>query len=162
MKLCYDIEKNPGPSFINVDAAKTISAPYCQGNVAIFGRNAGQQCIAMSKILRVNSSDHLVQIMNFGNELYSSLSMLARQSLLMFTELPEIVTVFERTFRLEYSESYSGNIDCDVVIERHEYCMPLGKAFNTLMPVNYNLFILRVGITEIRFLHHYRKCHNVP
>ena len=69
LKLCYDIEKNPGPSFVNVDAAKTISAPYCQGNVAMFGRNTGQQCVAMSlcalifsKILRVNSSDHLVQI----------------------------------------------------------------------------------------------------
>ena len=79
LKLCYDIEKNPGPSFVNVDAAKTISAPYCQGNVAMYGRNTGQQCIAMSlcalifsKILRVNSSDHLVQIMNVGNELYSS------------------------------------------------------------------------------------------
>ena len=45
LKLCYDIEKNPGPSFVNVDAAKTISAPYRPGNVAIFGRNAGQQCI---------------------------------------------------------------------------------------------------------------------
>ena len=107
LKLCYDIEKNLGPSFVNVDVAKAISAPYCQGNVAIFGRNAGQQCITMSlyplifsKILKINSGNHLVQIMNVGNELYSSLSMLARQAFLMFTELPDIVTVFERTFQL--------------------------------------------------------------
>ena len=53
-------------------------------------------------------------------------------------------------------------IDCDVVIEGYEYCMPLGRAFNTLMSVNYNLFILTVEIIEIRFLHHYRKCNNVP
>ena len=58
-----------------------------------------------------------VQIMNVSNELYSSVSMLAIQSLLMFTELPEMVTVFERAFQLEYSQSYSGNIECDVVIE---------------------------------------------
>ena len=120
LKLCYDIEKSPGRdllSIVNVDAAETMSAPYCQGNVAIFGRNAGQQCSAMSlcalifsKVLRINSGNHLVQIMNVGNELYSSLSMRATQSLLMFTELPDIVTVFERTFQLEYIESYSGNV----------------------------------------------------
>ncbi|CAH3109579.1 unnamed protein product [Porites lobata] len=46
-KLCTDIEKNPGPS-VYVDATKTIHAPYCQGNVTVFGENAGQQCVAMS------------------------------------------------------------------------------------------------------------------
>ena len=100
LKLCNDIEKNPGPSnsLVNVDAAKTISAPYCQGNVAMFGENAGQQCIAMSlcalicsKVRTINSGNDMVQIMNFGNELY----MLARQSLLMYTELPAMVTLCE-------------------------------------------------------------------
>ena len=38
-KLCTDIEKNPGPS-VYVDATKTIHAPYCQGNVTVFGENA--------------------------------------------------------------------------------------------------------------------------
>ena len=73
LKLCNDIEKNPGPSnsLVNVDAAKTISAPYCQGNVAMFGENAGQQCIAMSlcalicsKVRTINSGNDMVQIMN--------------------------------------------------------------------------------------------------
>ena len=31
LKLCTDVEKNPGPS-VYVDATKTIQAPYCQGN----------------------------------------------------------------------------------------------------------------------------------
>ena len=44
--LSRDIEKNPGPTFI--DPSKTIHAPYCQGNVDVFGPNAGQQCVAMS------------------------------------------------------------------------------------------------------------------
>ena len=158
LKLCNDIEKNPGPSnsLVNVDAAKTISAPYCQGNVAMFGENAGQQCIAMSlcalicsKVRTINSGNDMVQIMNFGNELYTSLSMLARQSLLMFTELPAMVTLCEQTFQLEYSESYSGNINGDVVIEGYEYCMPLGRAFNTLLSLDYNLFILTVGIIGV-------------
>ena len=45
-KLCTGIEKNPGPS-VYEDATK-INAPYCQGNVTVFGENAGQQCVAMS------------------------------------------------------------------------------------------------------------------
>ena len=37
--LSRDIETNPGPSF--VDPSKTIVTPYSQGNVEIFGHNAG-------------------------------------------------------------------------------------------------------------------------
>ena len=44
-----------------------------------------------SKIRTINSGNDMVQIMNFGNELY----MLARQSLLMYTELPAMVTLCE-------------------------------------------------------------------
>ena len=39
-KLSTDIYKNPGPS-VYVDATKTIHAPYCRGNVVVFGENAG-------------------------------------------------------------------------------------------------------------------------
>ena len=100
-KLSTDIEKNPGPSG-HVDATKTIHAPYCQGNVVVSGENAGQQCVAMSlcaliysKIRRITSVDDIIQIMTVGKQLYSTLSLLARQSMLMLTELPEMVTVFE-------------------------------------------------------------------
>ena len=51
-----------------------------------------------SKIRRINSVDDMIQIMTVGNQLYSNLSLLARQSVLMLTELPEMVTVFERFF----------------------------------------------------------------
>ena len=47
LKLWTDIEKDLAPS-VYVDATKTIHASYCQGNVAVFGENAGQQCVAMS------------------------------------------------------------------------------------------------------------------
>ena len=67
--------------------------------------NAGQQCVAMSlcaliyiKIRRITSVDDMIQIRTVGDQLYSSLSLLARQSMLMLTELPEMVTVFERFF----------------------------------------------------------------
>ena len=91
-KLCTDIEKNPGPS-VYVDATKTINAPYCQGNVTGFGENGGQRCVAMSlcaliysKITKITSVDDMTQIMIVGIQLYSSLSLLARQSMLMLTE----------------------------------------------------------------------------
>ena len=112
-KLCTNIEKNPGPS-VYVDATKTIHAPYCQGNVTVFGENAGQQCVAMSlcaliysKITKITSVDDMTQIMIVGIQLYSSVSLLARQSMLMLTELPGMVTVFEQFFHLECSGSYT-------------------------------------------------------
>ena len=73
-----------------------------------------------------------------GSQLYSSLSLLARQSMLMLTELP----VFERFFQLEYSESYTCNMHGDASIEGYHYCIPL----ETLLALNYNSLILTVGI----------------
>ena len=129
-KLCTDIEKNPGPS-VYVDATKTINAPYCQGNVTVFGENAGQQCVAMSlcaliysKITKITSVDDMTQIMIVGIQLYSSLSLLARQSMFMLTELLGIVTMFEQFFHLEYSDSYTCNTsqcqDGDEALKCHE------------------------------------------
>ena len=31
-----------------IDSSKTIHASYCQGNIEVFGLNAGSQCVAMS------------------------------------------------------------------------------------------------------------------
>ena len=122
-KLSTDIEKNPGPSVL-VDATKPINAPYCQGNVVVLGENAGQLRVAMSlgaliysTIRRITSVDDMIQIMTVGNELYSSLSLLARQSMLMLPELPGMVTVFEQFFQLEYRESYTCNMHGDARIE---------------------------------------------
>ena len=75
-KLSTDIEKNPGPS-VYVDATKTIHVPCFQGNVVVFGENAGQQCDAMtfcaliySKIRRITSVDDMIQLMTVGNLYY--------------------------------------------------------------------------------------------
>ena len=81
-KLSTDIEKNPGPSVYVDHATKTIHAPYCQGNVVVFGGNAGQHCVTMSlcaliysKIRRITSVNDMIQIMTVGSQLYSSLSL---------------------------------------------------------------------------------------
>ena len=65
----------------------------------------------------------LIQIMTAGNQLYSNLSLLARQSMLMLKDLPEMVTVFERFFQLEYSESYTCNMLGDARIDGYHYCI---------------------------------------
>ena len=83
--------------------------------------------------------------MTVGNQLYSSPSLLARQSMLMLTELPEMVTVFERFFQLENSESYTCNMHGDARIEGYHYCMPLA----ILLALNYSSFILTVGIIGV-------------
>ena len=82
--LSRDIETNPGP----INPIKTIQARYSQDNVVLFGLNvnAGDQCVAMSltslifahRNNGISSSVDLTQIMNIGNELYSSLSRLFR------------------------------------------------------------------------------------
>ena len=99
-KLCADIEKNPGPS-VYVDATKTINAPYCQGNITGFGENGGQRCVPMSlcalifsKITKITSVDDMTQIMIIGIRLCSSLSLLARQSMLMLTEWLQCLSNF--------------------------------------------------------------------
>ena len=92
-----------------------------------------------SRIRRITSVD-MIQIVVVGNQIYSSLSLLARQSVLMLTELPGMVTVFEQFFHLEYSDSYTCNIHCDPRIEGCHYCIchSQGTAFETLLALNYN------------------------
>ena len=55
----------------------------------------------------IGNSNDLKQIMHIGNQLYSSLSQLSRQSFLLLTDLPSMLTVLEEDYQLEYSESYS-------------------------------------------------------
>ena len=85
----------------------------------------------------------MTQIMIIGIQLYSSLSLRARQYMLMSTELPGMVTVFEQFFHLEYSDSYTCNI--------HHYCICHSQvtAFETLLALNYNSFILTVAIIGV-------------
>ena len=65
----------------------------------------------------------MLQIVIVGNQLFSSLSLLARQSMLMLTELPGMFTVFERFFQFEYSERYTCNMHGDARIEGYYCCI---------------------------------------
>ena len=85
----------------------------------------------------------MTQTMIVGIQLYSSLSLLARQSMLMLTELPGMVTVFEQFFHLEYSDSYTCNI--------HQYCIchSQGTALETLLALICNSNILTAAIIAV-------------
>ena len=72
------------------DPDKTITAPHSQANELVFGQSSGKQCVAMSLCCLIynnkqgiNSANELVSIINIGNRLYSTLSLLTRQSFLM-------------------------------------------------------------------------------
>jgi len=139
------------------DSSKTIAAPYSQRNELVFGQNAGQQCVAMSLCpffiyntrQSISCAQDLINIMNFGNQLYSSLSQLARQSYLMQTELPTMLNVFQDDNQLEYSESYSGTVHQDTIIEGYQYCTSLQRAFESLISDGYTNFILTVGVISV-------------
>jgi len=84
-----------------IEPSTTITAPFCQANGLVFRQSSGQQCVAMSLCSLIynnkqgiNSANDLVSIMNIGNQLYSSLSQLTRQSFLMRTELPRLTMNF--------------------------------------------------------------------
>ena len=82
--------------------------------------------------------------MNIGNQLYSTLSRLARQSCLMMTELPTIVDVFDSTYQFRFSESYSGTLNQETYMEGYQYCMSLKTAFESLISENYTSSILTI------------------
>ena len=158
--LSNGIEKNPGPLIHGVDPTKIIQAPYSQGDVHVFGQNAGRQCVAMSlcaliyhNTKGISNSGDLKQIMHTGNQLYSSLSQLARCSYLLLTELPAMLIVAEENFRLEYSASYSGNVHGEATIEGYEYCLGLKRAFESLISQQYRSFILTVGCITVSIVY---------
>ena len=78
-----DVEDNPGPTIFDIiDPTTTVSADSSQGNEAIFGVNAGNQCVAMSltaiiyhQIQDISfwTNSTLNNILVIGNNLYSSI-----------------------------------------------------------------------------------------
>ena len=139
-----------------IDPSKTIMAPCSQANELVFGQNSGQQCVTMSLCSLIynnkqgiNSANDLVSIMNIGNQLYSSLSQLTKQSFLMQTELPTLFNMLETDYELQYSESYTGTIHQEATIEGYQYSTSLGRAFQSLISENFTNFVLTVGCTAV-------------
>ena len=155
LRLSGDIEVNPGPAF--VDPGKTIHAPYCQGNVSVFGDNAGRQCVAMSlcSLIYTHSNGSipdwtaLVNVMKFGDELYSILSRLSQQHYLLLTELPTMVAVGDTNHALEFSEGYTGNLHLDVVNENIPFVLPINAALEQLGQEQFKSFLLTIELNTV-------------
>ena len=166
-KLCNDVEENPGPVMHHVDLSKTIKAPYSQEDVVVvFRQNVGQECVAMSlcaliyhNIKGISNPGDLKQKGPIGNQLYRSLSKLARQSFLLLTELPTMLTVLQGNYQLEYSASYSDNVHGETTIERYQYCMGLKRAFESLISEQYRSLILTVGCIAVGIVYCADNCH---
>ena len=90
-----------------------------------------------------------VNIMNIGNELYSGLSRLSRQTFLLLTELPEVLNVFNTDYQLQYSSSYSGTVNGRAIIHDLSFCMPLVDALLTLVRQNYQSFLLTIECSTV-------------
>ena len=82
----------------------------------------------------------LVNIVNIDDELYSGLSGLSKQSYLLFTEVPEIIIVFNINYQLQYSPSYTGTINGICEVQDFNYCMSFANAMQALLGQNYNSF----------------------
>ena len=53
----------------------------------------------------------LVQIMEMAKQLYSTLSQCTGQMYLMQTEFSSMIAMSEKNYQLNYSESYTGNLE---------------------------------------------------
>ena len=126
-----------------------------------FGENAGKQCVAMSlialiynKIKGIHTCDDLVQILEMGNQLYSTLSQCTGQVYLMQTELPSMTALSEENYQLNYSESYTGNLHyCNLIIEGYQHSMSRDRAFESLLSQNYSAFILTIECISVSIYH---------
>ena len=121
IRQANDGEENPGPTIFDViNPIRTVSANYSQGNEALFGKNAGKQCVAMSltaiiyhQIEHINvwTSATLNNILTIGNNPYNSIRYSVQANdLLLLTDVPCIVSLYNEVYTLQYSESLAGSL----------------------------------------------------
>ena len=120
LRMANDVEENPGPTVYDVvDPNKTICADFSQGDTKTFRQNSGKQCLAISltaiihnHILNVSVWDTslLNNIMYAGNNLYTFISNSVNKSYLLLTDVPELVSVFDNIYSLQYSEPLAGDL----------------------------------------------------
>ena len=121
IRQANDVEENPGPTIFDViDPTRTICADYSQGNEALFGENAGKQCVAMSltaiiyhhiEDINLWTSSILNNILTIGNNLYTSIRCSVQTNdYLLLTDVPCIVSIYNNVYTLEYSESLTGSL----------------------------------------------------
>ena len=112
IRQATDVEENPDPTIFDIiDPTTTVSADSSQGNEAIFGVNAGKQCVTMSltaiiyhqiQDISLWTNSTFNNILVIGNNLYSSIRCSVRTNdYLLLTDVPDMVSIF--VYSLQYS-----------------------------------------------------------
>ena len=160
LRQANDVEENPGPTIFDViDPTRTICADHSQGNEALFGENAGKQCVAMSltaiiyhHIQDINlwTSSTLNNILTIGNNLYISIRCSVRTNdYLLLTDVPHIVSIYNEVYTLEYSESLTGSL---FLTSNNGPYMTLQNSLTEVFSncqLNYNCCLLTIGINTV-------------
>ena len=121
IRQANDVEENPGPTIFDIiDPMRTVSADYNQGNETLFGENAGKQYVAISLIAIIYhqiehisewNSSPLNNILTIGNNLYISIRYsVPANDYLLLTDVPCIVSLYNKVYTLQYSESLTGSL----------------------------------------------------
>jgi hypothetical protein len=124
----------------------------------MFGINAGKQCVAMSiyaivynEIKSVNIWDTPLMNMFLVNadNLYAIISQHIQKDFLLLTDVPEVLSINNDTFNLEYSDSFSGALWTEY---NNEPYVTLEHAFHEVFDGgNYKacLFIIRANTVAV-------------
>ena len=160
IRQANDVEENPGPTIFDViDPTRTICADYSQGNEALFGENAGKQCVAMSltaiiyhhiEDISLWTSSTLNNILTIGNNLYTSIRCSVQTNdYLLLTDVPCIVSIYNKVYTLEYSESLTGSL---FMTSNNGPYMSLQNSLTEVFSncqLNYNCCLLTIGINTV-------------
>ncbi|XP_078352155.1 uncharacterized protein LOC144636825 [Oculina patagonica] len=155
IRLANDVEMNPGPFYV-VNSSKTVTADYNQGDVALFGRNAGNQCVAMCLTAVVYncknnaswSRDQLNEVLIQGNVLYSHISKSVGKDRLLLSEIPSALSINDENFSINFSSSFAGDLHMSDV---RDCFFPLQHVLNMLIK-DYDAFLLTVEINTVAII----------
>jgi hypothetical protein len=157
--MANDVEENPGPTIYDVvDPTKTICADFSQGNTKKFRQNSGKQCLAMSltaiiynHITNANTWDSTIlnSILCAGNNLYSFISNSVNKSYLLLTDVPEMVSVFDGIYCMQYGDPFAGDLfNANTALPYYSIDNALNNLFAETQ-LNYQHCMLTIGCNTV-------------
>ena len=143
-----------------IDPTRTICADYSQGNEALFGENAGKQCVAMSltaviyhhiEDIYLWTSSTSNNILTIANNLYISIRCFVQTNdYLLLTDVPCIVSIYNEVhvYTFEYSESLTGSL---FMTSNNGPYMSLQNSLTEVLSnfeLNFNCCLITIGINN--------------
>ena len=136
-----------------------VTGSFHQGNEELFGINAGKQCVVNSLVAIIFNatascfaeawnSTKMDDILRVGNSLYSYIHLSTKEDLLLLTEIPSALSVDDKTYRLCYSESISGDVN---MLESRDCYFSLLEALRSLKR-RYNACLLTIFCNTVAIL----------